>query len=66
MKCGLCSLQISGAFVQQYYHILHETPDQVYKFYQDASIVGRPDSNGVMKYVSTTAVSPLTFGCYNW
>uniref|UniRef100_A0A0E0NWL4 NTF2 domain-containing protein n=1 Tax=Oryza rufipogon TaxID=4529 RepID=A0A0E0NWL4_ORYRU len=46
---------ISGAFVQQYYHILHETPDQVYKFYQDASIVGRPDSNGVMKYVSTTA-----------
>ncbi|KAF0922446.1 hypothetical protein E2562_036562 [Oryza meyeriana var. granulata] len=46
---------ISGAFVQQYYHILHETPDQVYKFYQDASIVGRPNSSGIMEYVSTTA-----------
>ncbi|XP_040378611.1 nuclear transport factor 2-like isoform X2 [Oryza brachyantha] len=46
---------ISGAFVQQYYHILHETPDQVHRFYQDASIVGRPNSTGVMEYVSTTA-----------
>ncbi|KAG8097446.1 hypothetical protein GUJ93_ZPchr0013g36038 [Zizania palustris] len=44
---------IGGAFVQQYYRILHETPDQVYKFYQDASVVGRPNSNGVMEFVST-------------
>ncbi|AQL06086.1 Nuclear transport factor 2 (NTF2) family protein with RNA binding (RRM-RBD-RNP motifs) domain [Zea mays] len=44
---------ISGAFVQQYYHILHEQPDQVHKFYQDSSILGRPDSNGIMAYVTT-------------
>ncbi|CAD6211550.1 unnamed protein product [Miscanthus lutarioriparius] len=44
---------IGGAFVQQYYQILHEQPDQVHKFYQDSSILGRPDSNGTMVYVST-------------
>ncbi|XP_062208130.1 nuclear transport factor 2-like [Phragmites australis] len=44
---------ISGIFVQQYYHILHESPDQVHKFYQDSSILGRQDSNGTMVSVST-------------
>ncbi|KAK3163052.1 hypothetical protein QOZ80_1BG0096960 [Eleusine coracana subsp. coracana] len=44
---------ISGVFVQQYYHILHESPDQVHKFYQDASILGRQDTNGTMVSVTT-------------
>ncbi|CAN6319601.1 unnamed protein product [Urochloa humidicola] len=44
---------ISGAFVQQYYHILHEQPDQVHKFYQESSVVGRPESDGTMVYVTT-------------
>ncbi|KAF8698781.1 hypothetical protein HU200_035039 [Digitaria exilis] len=44
---------IGGAFVQQYYHILHEQPDQVHKFYQESSILGRPESNGTMAYVTT-------------
>ncbi|CAN6312334.1 unnamed protein product [Urochloa humidicola] len=44
---------ISGAFVQQYYHILHEQPDQVHKFYQESSVVGRPESDGIMVYVTT-------------
>ncbi|TVU01879.1 hypothetical protein EJB05_18743 [Eragrostis curvula] len=44
---------ISGVFVQQYYHILHESPDQVHKFYQDSSILGRLDSNGTMVSVTT-------------
>ncbi|XP_062211549.1 nuclear transport factor 2-like isoform X2 [Phragmites australis] len=44
---------ISGAFVQQYYRILHEQPDQVHKFYQDSSILGRPESDGTMVSVTT-------------
>jgi hypothetical protein len=50
-------LQISSAFVQQYYNILHEQPDQVHKFYQESSILGRPESNGTMVDVTTLGVS---------
>ncbi|GJN13153.1 hypothetical protein PR202_ga31491 [Eleusine coracana subsp. coracana] len=46
---------VSGAFVQQYYHILHEKPEQVHKFYQDSSILGRPEPNGTMGSVTTQA-----------
>ena len=56
-ECYFCCLQIGGAFVQQYFRILHEQPDQVHKFYQDSSIVGRPDSTGTMLYVNTMSVS---------
>ncbi|KAE8786700.1 putative G3BP-like protein [Hordeum vulgare] len=44
---------ICSVFVEQYYHILHETPDQAHKFYQDASRIGRTGSDGVMEYVTT-------------
>ncbi|CAD6211549.1 unnamed protein product [Miscanthus lutarioriparius] len=37
----------------QYYRILLEQPDQVHQFYEDSSILGRPDSNGIMVYVTT-------------
>ncbi|CAI9111720.1 OLC1v1012011C1 [Oldenlandia corymbosa var. corymbosa] len=48
------SAQVVGnAFVEQYYHILHRSPELVYKFYQDASILSRPDSDGTMTSVTT-------------
>ncbi|KAK7295463.1 hypothetical protein RJT34_18372 [Clitoria ternatea] len=48
------SAQVVGnAFVEQYYHILHHSPDLVYRFYQDSSVISRPDSNGIMTSVTT-------------
>ncbi|XP_057517331.1 nuclear transport factor 2-like [Amaranthus tricolor] len=44
---------VGNAFVEQYYHILHQSPEQVYRFYQDSSVLSRPDSNGVMTSVMT-------------
>lgn len=54
------SLQVGNAFVQQYYQILHQLPDLVYRFYQDASRLGRPpaDRYGDMVSVTTMEVSP--------
>ncbi|XP_062151038.1 nuclear transport factor 2-like isoform X2 [Alnus glutinosa] len=44
---------VGNAFVEQYYHILHHSPESVYRFYQDSSVLSRPDSNGVMTSVTT-------------
>ncbi|KAK3012282.1 hypothetical protein RJ639_012952 [Escallonia herrerae] len=44
---------VGNAFVEQYYHILHQSPDSVYKFYQDSSVLSRPDADGVMTTVTT-------------
>ncbi|KAF8378579.1 hypothetical protein HHK36_029925 [Tetracentron sinense] len=44
---------VGSAFVEQYYHILHQSPELVHRFYQDSSILSRPDSNGVMESVTT-------------
>ncbi|KAL2329868.1 hypothetical protein Fmac_017449 [Flemingia macrophylla] len=44
---------VGNAFVEQYYHILHHSPDLVYRFYQDSSVISRPDANGVMTSVTT-------------
>ncbi|KAL4566470.1 hypothetical protein LXL04_030585 [Taraxacum kok-saghyz] len=50
----LPSAQVVGnAFVEQYYHILHQSPELVHKFYQDSSILSRPDMNGLMSSVTT-------------
>ncbi|KAJ0571167.1 putative Ras GTPase-activating protein-binding protein [Helianthus annuus] len=50
----LPSAQVVGnAFVDQYYHILHQSPELVHKFYQDSSILSRPDTNGLMSSVTT-------------
>lgn len=52
------SAQVVGnAFVEQYYHILHHSPELVYRFYQDSSVLSRPDANGVMTSVTTMQVS---------
>nr|XP_043610207.1 nuclear transport factor 2 isoform X2 [Erigeron canadensis] len=48
------SAQVVGnAFVQQYYHHLHQTPTSVYKFYQDISKLGRPEEDGTMSITTT-------------
>ncbi|KAL2523026.1 Nuclear transport factor 2 (NTF2) family protein with RNA binding (RRM-RBD-RNP motif) domain [Forsythia ovata] len=48
------SAQVVGnAFVEQYYHILHHSPELVYRFYQDTSALSRPESDGVMSTVTT-------------
>ncbi|TMW80568.1 hypothetical protein EJD97_018290 [Solanum chilense] len=43
------SAQVVGnTFVEQYYQIQHHSPESVYRFYQDSSVLSRPDANGVM------------------
>ncbi|KAI4346678.1 hypothetical protein L6164_007552 [Bauhinia variegata] len=44
---------VGNAFVEQYYHILHHSPELVYRFYHDSSVLSRPDSNGEMTSVTT-------------
>ncbi|KAJ8476359.1 hypothetical protein OPV22_020086 [Ensete ventricosum] len=49
------SAQVVGnAFVQQYYHVLRQSPEHVYRFYQDSSKLGRPDAHGAMSSVTST------------
>jgi hypothetical protein len=50
---------VGNAFVEQYYHILHQSPELVYRFYQESSVISRPDSNGVMTSATTMKVSLL-------
>lgn len=50
---------IGNAFVEQYYHILHHSPELVHRFYQDTSLLSRPDPNGLMTTVTTMKVSML-------
>ncbi|KAL8258929.1 hypothetical protein R6Q59_026882 [Mikania micrantha] len=48
------SAQVVGnAFVQQYYHILHQSPGLVHRFYQDISRLGRPEEDGSMSMTTT-------------
>ncbi|OVA14605.1 RNA recognition motif domain [Macleaya cordata] len=48
------SAQVVGnAFVEQYYHILHQSPELVFRFYQDSSSVSRPGPDGAMTLVTT-------------
>ncbi|XP_047332798.1 nuclear transport factor 2-like isoform X2 [Impatiens glandulifera] len=64
------SAQVVGnAFVDQYYHILHQSPELVFKFYQDSSILSRPDANGGMTTVTTVKainekILSLNYGNY--
>ncbi|KAK6152627.1 hypothetical protein DH2020_012266 [Rehmannia glutinosa] len=51
------SAQVVGnAFVEQYYHILHHSPELVFRFYQDTSVLSRPDPNGLMTTVTTMKI----------
>ncbi|XP_004232159.1 nuclear transport factor 2-like isoform X1 [Solanum lycopersicum] len=44
---------IGNAFVEQYYQIQHHSPELVYRFCLDSSVLSRPNSNGVMTSVTT-------------
>ncbi|XP_077250257.1 nuclear transport factor 2-like isoform X2 [Tasmannia lanceolata] len=44
---------VGNAFVHQYYHILHQSPNLVYRFYQESSKLGRPEALGVMSSITT-------------
>ncbi|CAJ2664662.1 unnamed protein product [Trifolium pratense] len=57
---------VGNAFVEQYYHILHQSPDLVHRFYQDSSLLSRSDSNGVMKTVTTTKAINETIVSLNY
>jgi hypothetical protein len=50
---------VGNAFVHQYYNILHQSPELVYRFYQEASRLGRPAGTGAdgMDTVTTMDVS---------
>ncbi|PWZ43977.1 putative G3BP-like protein [Zea mays] len=37
---------VGNAFVHQYYNILHQSPELVYRFYQESSRLGRPSGTG--------------------
>ena len=52
---------VGNAFVEQYYHILHQSPGLVHRFYQDSSLLSRPDANGNMATVTTMQVSLFFF-----
>lgn len=55
---AVASGQIVGnSFAQQYYNILHHTPDKVFMFYKDSSVLTRPGPDGVMTSVTTVKVS---------
>ncbi|KAL5723246.1 hypothetical protein ACHQM5_006665 [Ranunculus cassubicifolius] len=48
------SAQVVGnAFVEQYYHILHQSPELVFRFYMDSSVLSRPGPDGNMVTVKT-------------
>lgn len=48
---------IGNAFVEQYYPILHHSPELVHRFYQESSVLSRPEPNGEMTPVTTIEVS---------
>ncbi|XBI91946.1 hypothetical protein VPH35_029144 [Triticum aestivum] len=45
---------VGNAFVQQYYNILHQSPELVFRFYQEASRIGRPATTGADMDTVTT------------
>lgn len=48
------SAQVVGnAFVEQYYQILHKSPEAVHRFYKDSSVLSRPEPNGLVTTVTT-------------
>ena len=50
---------VGNAFVEQYYYVLHRSPELVFRFYRDSSVMSWPDSNGLMSSVTTMQVSFL-------
>ncbi|KAL9673269.1 hypothetical protein QQ045_029523 [Rhodiola kirilowii] len=44
---------VGNAFVLQYYHVLHQSPEHVHRFYQEDSKMGRPSGDGAMGITTT-------------
>ncbi|KAH9298846.1 hypothetical protein KI387_030528, partial [Taxus chinensis] len=44
---------IGNAFVHQYYNVLHQSPQMVFRFYNDSSKLGRPEPNGELSCITT-------------
>ncbi|XP_065860584.1 nuclear transport factor 2-like [Euphorbia lathyris] len=44
---------VGNAFVEQYYNILSQSPEVVHRFYQNSSVISRPDTDGLMATAST-------------
>ncbi|KAJ0053885.1 hypothetical protein Pint_03169 [Pistacia integerrima] len=40
---------VGNAFVEQYYSILCQSPDNVHRFYQESNMLSRPDPSGAMR-----------------
>ncbi|GFQ05286.1 hypothetical protein PHJA_002672700 [Phtheirospermum japonicum] len=60
---------VADAFVKQYYTILSNSPENAHKFYAESSLLGWPESDGVITPVTTLSVrkytksSLITFFC---
>ncbi|KAL3636550.1 hypothetical protein CASFOL_018849 [Castilleja foliolosa] len=57
---------VGNAFVEQHYHILHHSPELVYRFYQDTSVLSRPDSNCLMTTVKSINEKICSLDCKNY
>ncbi|KNA19557.1 hypothetical protein SOVF_060540 [Spinacia oleracea] len=57
-QTDVCSSDLSAetvghAFVGQFYQILHQNPELVYRFYQDSSTMSRPGPDGTLSTVTS-------------
>ncbi|CAD6256996.1 unnamed protein product [Miscanthus lutarioriparius] len=50
---------VGNAFVQQYYHFLHASPNMVYRFYRDNSRLARPSAVGGGGMDSVTTIEAI-------
>ncbi|KAK3038484.1 hypothetical protein RJ639_029782 [Escallonia herrerae] len=44
---------VAWSFVEQYYNMLHDSPENAHTFYRELSVVGRPGSDDAMVSVTT-------------
>jgi hypothetical protein len=51
---------VGNAFVNQYYNILHQSPEHVHRFYQDASRLGRPAAGAAADAMDTVTTMDVS------
>lgn len=57
--------QVGNAFVQQFFLVLHKSPDQLHRFYKESSKLGRPGPKGEMSTTSSLQVIyAFLFRCF--
>ena len=59
MKLVILFVQVGNAFVNQYYNVLHQSPQVVHRFYTDASHLTRAEAGagGAVESAHTQDVS---------